>query len=330
MARGGRVQEVRLQRARPLVRRRRGVRAAGCASTPTTASPSCRRCRSPRTTRRRSASPWSCSRRRFGLPRTDLFADAGRRDRALRAAPGDATACPTAAGSCSTRRRSAATRSARPATTTCSTCASCTSVLGDGHAVLLKLHPFVRDGARDPARARGVRDRRIGRSGPQRADARQRRAGDRLLERDLRVRAARPADRVPRPRRRRVRARARLLPRLSGATCPGRCSRRRPSSRRRSGPTPSTSSAVRAFAAASFDVVDGHATARIVDEVLLPALRGERGAVGRASGHGLRPSRPPSPRRMAAAATRSPEPPAGPRAERRARARARRPGTRRG
>ena len=32
---------------------------------------------------------------------------------------------------------------------------------------------------------------------------------------------------------------------------------------------------VRAFAAASFDVVDGHSTARIVDEVILPALRGE-------------------------------------------------------
>ena len=32
---------------------------------------------------------------------------------------------------------------------------------------------------------------------------------------------------------------------------------------------------VRAFAAAGFDVVDGHATARIVDEVILPALRGE-------------------------------------------------------
>jgi len=31
---------------------------------------------------------------------------------------------------------------------------------------------------------------------------------------------------------------------------------------------------VRAFAAASFDVVDGHATARLVDEVLLPALTG--------------------------------------------------------
>ena len=37
---------------------------------------------------------------------------------------------------------------------------------------------------------------------------------------------------------------------------------------------------VRAFAAASFDVVDGHATARIVDEVILPALA-RRGA-GRA------------------------------------------------
>ena len=32
---------------------------------------------------------------------------------------------------------------------------------------------------------------------------------------------------------------------------------------------------VREFAAASFDVVDGHATARLVDELLLPALRGE-------------------------------------------------------
>ena len=32
---------------------------------------------------------------------------------------------------------------------------------------------------------------------------------------------------------------------------------------------------VRAFAAASFDVNDGHATARIVDEVIVPALRGE-------------------------------------------------------
>ena len=36
---------------------------------------------------------------------------------------------------------------------------------------------------------------------------------------------------------------------------------------------------VRAFAAASFDVVDGRSTARIVDEVLLPALRGEPPAI---------------------------------------------------
>jgi CDP-ribitol ribitolphosphotransferase len=39
---------------------------------------------------------------------------------------------------------------------------------------------------------------------------------------------------------------------------------------------------VRAFAAASFDVVDGRATARIVDEVLVPALRGEPPAGQRA------------------------------------------------
>jgi CDP-ribitol ribitolphosphotransferase len=37
---------------------------------------------------------------------------------------------------------------------------------------------------------------------------------------------------------------------------------------------------VRAFAAASFDVVDGHATERLVDEVVLPALRGESPATG--------------------------------------------------
>jgi CDP-ribitol ribitolphosphotransferase len=36
---------------------------------------------------------------------------------------------------------------------------------------------------------------------------------------------------------------------------------------------------VRAFAAASFDVVDGRSTARIVDELLLPAMRGEPVAV---------------------------------------------------
>ena len=33
---------------------------------------------------------------------------------------------------------------------------------------------------------------------------------------------------------------------------------------------------VRAFAAASFDVTDGHATARLVDRVLVPALGGGR------------------------------------------------------
>jgi CDP-glycerol glycerophosphotransferase (TagB/SpsB family) len=33
---------------------------------------------------------------------------------------------------------------------------------------------------------------------------------------------------------------------------------------------------VRAFAAASFDVADGHATARLVDRVLMPALTGHR------------------------------------------------------
>ena len=55
---------------------------------------------------------------------------------------------------------------------------------------------------------------------------------------------------------------------------------------------------VRAFAAASFDVVDGHSTARIVDEVLLPALR--RRAAG-ASRLGAPASRRRSPGRRVSA-----------------------------
>ena len=64
---------------------------------------------------------------RLGLPRTDLFADPARRDRALERLRATLRPARTAGGSSSTRRRSAATRWARPATTTCSTCASCTT-----------------------------------------------------------------------------------------------------------------------------------------------------------------------------------------------------------
>ena len=61
---------------------------------------------------------------------------------------------------------------------------------------------------------------------------------------------------------------------------------------------------VEAFAKASFDVVDGHSTARIVDEVIVPALRGR--AAARRLGRAPRARRPPPPRppRPCAAATR--------------------------
>ena len=211
---------------------------------------------------------------RYGLPRTDLFADPGRRERALARLRATYRPPRRAADRALRARRSAATRWARPATTTCST---------SGHARragrrprgAAQAPPVRPHGARDPARPGRVRHRRVGRPRPQRADARRRRPGDRLLERDLRVRPARPPDRLPRARRGRLRARARLLLRLPGATCRGRCSRRRPSSPPRSAADAFDLERVRAFATASFDVVDGRATARIVDEVLLPALRGE-------------------------------------------------------
>ena len=59
---------------------------------------------------------------------------------------------------------------------------------------------------RDRPGARGLRDRRLRPSRHQRADAGQRRPRHRLLERDLRVRAARPADGLLRPRLRGLRS----------------------------------------------------------------------------------------------------------------------------
>ena len=148
----------------------------------------------------------------LGLPRTDLFSDPepraarGRGDPgALRPPPGRRVVlyAPTFRGDTVGRplRRLARPRASPPR-------------LGDEWVVLLKLHPFVRDGVDIRRGAGGVRHRRVGRAGRERADARRRRAGHRLLERHLRVRAAGPADGVPRARRRRLRARARLLPRL--------------------------------------------------------------------------------------------------------------------
>ena len=132
------------------------------------------------------------------------------------AASGDATASPPAGGSSSTPRRSAATRARRPLRRRRSTSPRCTEALGDDHVVLAPAPP-VRPARRPSIGAgssAGFADRRLGPPRHQRADARQRRPRDRLLERDLRVRAARPADGLPRARRRGLRARARLLPRL--------------------------------------------------------------------------------------------------------------------
>ena len=78
--------------------------------------------------------------------------------------------------------------------------------LGEDHVLLVRLHPFVRSAHGDRPGARGLRDRRLGPPRHQRADARQRRPRDRLLERDLRVRAARPADGLLRPGLRGLRA----------------------------------------------------------------------------------------------------------------------------
>ena len=178
---------------------------------------------------------------RLGLPRTDLFADPARRDRALGTAarhvrpPGRPADRPLRAdvprrhgGQGPLRRPPRPARHARRP--------------GRRPRGPAQAAPVRARGARDPARPRGVRHRRLRRPRPQRADARRRRPRDRLLERDVRVRAARPPDRVPRPGRRVVSRASAASTWTFPRTCRGRCSRRRPSWRRRSGPTPSTSS----------------------------------------------------------------------------------------
>ena len=196
---------------------------------------------------------------RFGLPRTDLFADAERRDRALarlRATYGLPDGrrivlyAPTFRGDTVGRARYDDLLDLRVMH----------EVLGDDHVGPAQAPPVRAHRPRDPAGPRRVRDRRLGRPRPQRADARRRRPRDRLLERDLRVRAPRPADRVPRPRRRRVRAASAASTSTSRRDLPG--------------PVFATTAElaaairadafdlerVRAFAAAAFDVVDGRST----------------------------------------------------------------------
>ena len=304
LARGRRVQEVRLQRARPVVRRRRGVRRAGARSTPTTASRWCRRCRSRRTTRRRSGSRSSCSRRAsgcrartcsptrpggtaplarlratYGLPdgrRIVLYApDVPRRHR--RQGPLRRPARP-------------ARHARRPGRRPRRRCSSSTRSSATRSTIPPELAAFAIDASADP----DLNELMLV----------SRRPGDRLLERDLRVRAARPADRVPRPRRRRVRATSAASTSTSRRTCRGRCSTT----------TDELAAAIRADA---FDLERGPGVRGGVVRrgrrprdradrgrgASCPALRGEppRDRLGRAPERGAAPPRPP---RSCAAASR--------------------------
>ncbi len=210
---------------------------------------------------------------RYGLPRTDLFADAGRRERALarlRATYGLPDGrrivlyAPTFRGDSVGKARYDDLLDLRVMH----------DVLGDDHAVLLKLHPFVRtaleippdlaafaiDASADPDLNElmlvadvlvtdyssaiyefSLLGRPIAFLAPD-EDAYERERGFYL---DF------PGD-LPGPV---FATTAELAAAIrANAFDPER---------------------VRAFATASFDVVDGRATARIVDEVLVPALRGE-------------------------------------------------------
>ena len=131
------------------------------------------------------------------------------------------------------------------------------------------VHPLA-DGHR--AVARRLRHRRLRPPRHQRADARQRRPGDRLLERDLRVRAARPARwSSSRPTTRPTSASAASTSTIAPA-CPARSSR----------PPPSLAAYLRAgvfdidrverFRDESFDVADGHSATYVTDELILPSL----------------------------------------------------------
>ena len=86
LARGRGVQEVRLQRARQVVRRRRGVRRAGSRSTRNYDACLVSSMAVAPHYAEAFGQPLDLFASRLGLPRTDLFADPARRDRAPRAA----------------------------------------------------------------------------------------------------------------------------------------------------------------------------------------------------------------------------------------------------
>ena len=271
VARLRRVQEGRLQRARQVVRGGRGARPAGSGSTRTTTSAWSPRRRPRRTTPRRSASRSSGFGPTSGIPRTDVLFGEERLARTRAAvrerygltdgrrvilyAPtfrGDSVTDARATDDLDLRRHARA--------------------LGDDHVLLVRLHPFVRSRDADRPGPRGLRHRRLGPPRHQRADARQRRPRDRLLERDLRVLAARPADGLLRARLRGVRAGARLLLRLPDRRARARSSRRPRRWPRTCGPGSSISSACERFREASFDVADGGSSTRVTDALIVPSL----------------------------------------------------------
>ena len=258
LARLRRVQEGRLQRARQVVRGRRGARAAGSRSTrnydvclvvveavaPHYAEafrPAARAVRVPprhpahrRLLRRGAARPDA---RRHPSPLRHARRPAGRSSTPRRSA---ATASPTRAHADDLDLRAAARASS--ATTT-----SCSSGSTRSSASRRRIGPEL---------AR-LRHRRLRPPRHQRADARQRRARHRLLERDLRVRAARPADRLLRARTTRPTSASAASTSTTGPACPARSSRRPRASPTTSGPASFDLERVDASATPSFDVADG-------------------------------------------------------------------------
>ena len=274
LARLGRLQEVRLQRARQDLRRGRGPHRSACRSTPTTTSASWLRPRRPDYADA-FRQPLDRFRSDLGIPRTDvLFGDrAGRPDerrvRERYAHPRGRRVilyAPTFRGDRAAAR--AVQRRPRPR-------AGCIDALGDDHVLLLRLHPFIRCGPHaDPGGARGVRDRRLRPPRHPRADARQRRPRHRLLERDLRVLPARAG---------RWRSSRRTSPPTSASAASTSTT-----ASGVPGPIFETTEALAAhlregqddlervarFRDESFEVADGHATERFVDRIVLPALGG--------------------------------------------------------
>ena len=119
---------------------------------------------------------------------------------------------------------------------------------------------------------RGLRDRRLGSPRHQRADARERRARDRLLERDLRVRPAATGRWSSSRRTTRRTSASAASTSTTGPACPARSSRRPRRWPRTCGPASSISSAWSDFARASFDVADGGSSTRVTEALIVPSL----------------------------------------------------------